>query len=262
MFTDFGKANNKREPQNEKHIRLDRVLVDRGLVKSRERAKELINSGKVLVGDKQVLRASFKCPVDVDIKTSGSDIPWVSRAGSKLDKALNVWPIKVAGCVCLDIGASTGGFTEVLLKAGAEKVYALDVSEDQLDKGLQRHRKVVVVDGLNIRDVDSDTFSEKFDIVTVDVSFISLEYVLPKLSFLLKKNGEAVVLVKPQFEVGKKRIGKGIVRDPVLHQEVVAKVKTKAKEEGFYPLDHTESPIKGAKGNKEFLLYLRPRSSA
>ncbi|MGM0482409.1 MAG: TlyA family RNA methyltransferase [Patescibacteria group bacterium] len=237
--------------------RLDQLLVEKGLVKSRERAKRLIEGGSVFVEDKEVRKGSFLCSPEAKIDLTGEDIPWVSRAGLKLEKAFDVWSIEADGSVCLDIGASTGGFTEVLLHRGAQKVYALDVSYGQLAEKLQIHPRVYVLDGKNIKNAESSWFTEGFDVVTVDVSFISLGYVIPRMSEFLKRGGSVIILIKPQFEVGKERIGKGVVKDPELHREVTKKIKIRAKEEGLKPVGITESPIKGSKGNKEFLFYAK-----
>lgn len=245
------------DEEKEEPLRLDQVLVSLGYAKSRERAKTLIKEGGVFVNGKKATKASLKCVKGSEIKVTTKDIPWVSRGGLKMEKALDTWPIDVADKVCLDIGASTGGFTEVLLQKGAKKVYALDVGRDQLDEKLRFDTRVVVIEEKNIRDTTGEIFAESIDIITVDVSFISLSHVLPKVSEFLKEGGEAVVLVKPQFEVGKDRIKKGVVKDPVLHEEVIGDVKSNAVKEGLVPMDVIDSPIKGVGGNKEFLIYLK-----
>ncbi len=243
--------------ENVQPLRLDQLLIQLGYAQSRERAKALIKTGHVLVDGDTITKVSTKCTPDAAIEVTAEDIPWVSRAGLKLEKALETWPINVADAVCLDVGASTGGFTEVLLHQGAKKVYALDVGHDQLAQQLRENLRVIVIEGKNIRETVSELFDESLDVITVDVSYISLKHVLPKVAELLRDNGEAVVLIKPQFEIGKERIRKGVVRDPSLHKEVTDTIETIAKKEGLTPVDMIESPIKGGKGNKEFLLYLK-----
>lgn len=238
-------------------LRLDQLLVQLGYAQSRERAKALIKAGQVLIDGNTITKVSTRCTLDKAIEVTAEDIPWVSRAGLKLEKALETWPISVADAVCLDVGASTGGFTEVLLHHGAKKVYALDVGHDQLAQQLRKNPRVIVIEGKNIRETTSEWFTEPLDVITVDVSFISLKHVLPKVAELLRDKGEAVVLIKPQFEIGKALIHKGVVRDPALHQQVINAVKTLAVKEGLAPIDVVESPITGGEGNKEFLLYLK-----
>lgn len=238
-------------------MRLDQLLIRLGYAQSRERAKALIKTGHVLVDGKPITKVATRCAPDAAIEVRVGDIPWVSRAGLKLEKALETWQINITNAVCLDIGASTGGFTDVLLHRGAKKVYALDVGHNQLAQRLRDDQRVIAMEGKNIRTATSTWFVEPLDVITADVSFISLEHVLPKVAELLRDSGEAVVLIKPQFEVGKARIGKGVVRDPVLHQQVINTIKTLAVEEGLTPVGITESPIEGVGGNKEFLLYLK-----
>ena len=245
------------EMEKAQPLRLDQLLVQLGYAQSRERAKTLIKEGHVLVDGNPITKVATQCAPDVAIEVTVEDIPWVSRAGLKLEKALETWPVHVANAVCLDIGASTGGFTEVLLHRGAGKVYALDVGHDQLAQRLRDNQHVIVMEGKNIRETTSEWFTEPLDVITADVSFISLKHVLPKVAELLRDKGEAVVLIKPQFEVGKERIRKGVVRDPALHERVIDTIKTLAIKEGLTPVDIIESPIKGTGGNKEFLLYLK-----
>ena len=245
------------EMEKAQPLRLDQLLVQLGYAQSRERAKTLIKEGHVLVDGNPITKVATQCAPDAAIEVTVEDIPWVSRAGLKLEKALETWPVHVANAVCLDIGASTGGFTEVLLHRGAGKVYALDVGHDQLAQRLRDNQHVIVMEGKNIRETTSEWFTEPLDVITADVSFISLKHVLPKVAELLRDKGEAVVLIKPQFEVGKERIRKGVVRDPALHERVIDTIKTLAIKEGLTPVDIIESPIKGTGGNKEFLLYLK-----
>ena len=258
--SDTEKDKNTEQNMEEKKmysIRLDLLLVQLGYAQSRERAKTLIKAGHVLVNGKPIFRVATQCASDAAIEVTVKDIPWVSRAGLKLKKALETWPIDVANAVCLDVGASTGGFTEVLLHQGAKQVYALDVGHDQLVQRLRDDSRVIVMEGRNIRAATSMWFIEPLDIITVDVSFISLRHILPKVAKLLRDSGEAIVLIKPQFEVGKKLIQKGVVRDSALHKEVIDSIKTLAIKEGLTPIDVIESPIVGIGGNKEFLIYLK-----
>ncbi|MBU4536471.1 TlyA family RNA methyltransferase [Patescibacteria group bacterium] len=239
-----------------KLIRLDSLLVQLGYAQSRERAKNLIQSGYVLINGKIITKISAKYPFEVKLEVTAKDINWVSRAGLKLEKALKLWLIDVNNLVCLDIGSSTGGFTEVLLHNGAKKVYALDVGHNQLAKSLLKDSRVVSLEGQNIRETSKKLFDEPIDFITVDVSFISLEHILPKINEYLKKGCKAIVLIKPQFEVGKDLIQKGVVYDSDLHNQVINKIKILSKKENLIPLELIESPIKGMEGNKEFLLYL------
>jgi len=238
-------------------MRLDQLLVQRKYAQSRERAKALIKAGRVLVDGVVVHKPSVGCSSDASIEVVGGDIPWVSRAGLKLEKALDIWPIDVARKACLDIGASTGGFTDVLLSQGAKLVYALDVGHDQLAERLRTDPRVTVMEGKNIRNAESVWFADPIDIIVVDVSFISLKHVMPKIAELLRNGGQAVVLIKPQFEVGKGRTHKGIVRDHILHEDVVESIGALAVREGLIPVSVIESPIRGGEGNKEFLLFLQ-----
>lgn len=255
----MGKEKNNEQTEKEKMIpvRLDQLLVQLGYAQSRERAKALIKAGKVLVHGNAAVKAAMSCDPNVTLIVTGKDIPWVSRAGLKLERALETWPIHTTGAVCLDVGSSTGGFTEVLLHRGAKKVYALDVGHDQLAERLCHDQRIVVMEGKNIRVAEMAWFAEPLDVITADVCFISLKHVLPKIAELLRDDGEAVTLIKPQFEVGKTKIRKGIVRDPALHQQVIETIKKLAIREGLTPVDVIESPIEGVGGNKEFLLYLK-----
>ncbi|MFH0749719.1 MAG: TlyA family RNA methyltransferase, partial [Candidatus Gottesmanbacteria bacterium] len=233
------------EMQKKRRIRLDELLVQLGYAQSRERAKALIQSGYVLVDGNLIIKASAQYVQGVVIKMTAKDIPWVSRAGLKLEKALKTWPININNTICLDVGSSTGGFTDVLLNQGAKKVYALDVGHDQLAQRLRDDHRVISMEDKNIRVATIAWFTEPIDVITVDVSFISLKHILPKVFELLRENGEAVVLIKPQFEVGKAYIGKGIVRDPVLHKQIIDTIKELSIKEGLTPVDVIESPIKG-----------------
>jgi 23S rRNA (cytidine1920-2'-O)/16S rRNA (cytidine1409-2'-O)-methyltransferase len=237
-------------------VRLDQMLMQLGYAQSRERAKALIQAGHVIIDKKIITKVATRCTPDVTIEVTIKDIPWVSRAALKLEKALEIWPSNVTDTVCLDIGASTGGFTEVLLQRGAKKVYALDVGHNQLASRILNDPRVINMEGTNIRATKKAQFIEPIDIITTDVSFISLKLVLPKIAELLRSTGKAFVLIKPQFEVGRKGTQNGIVRDPALHQQVIDTILALAIEEGLAPEGVAKSPIEGMEGNKEFLLYL------
>lgn len=245
------------EAEKSRSVRLDQLLVQLGYAQSRERAKTLIKAGHVLVDGEPITKVATQCVPDAAIEVTVKDISWVSRAGLKLEKALEMWPIEVIDAVCLDVGASTGGFTEVLLHRGAKKVYALDVGHDQLAQRVRNDPRVISMEGKNIRVATSAWFAEPLDIITVDISFISLKHALPVVAELLRDDGEAVVLIKPQFEVGKTHIRKGIVRDSTLHEQVIHNIKALATQAGLTPVDVVVSPIEGSSGNKEFLLYLK-----
>jgi 23S rRNA (cytidine1920-2'-O)/16S rRNA (cytidine1409-2'-O)-methyltransferase len=244
-----------------KKIRADLLLVERGIAESREKAKVLILAGKVfysLDGKNfhRVLKPSQTLPPSAEFKVE-EDLPYVSRGGLKLEQGLNFFDVDPSGLVCLDVGASTGGFTDCLLQRGAKRVYAVDVGEGLLHPKLREDPRVVVLEGINARYLTPSHFPEKMDLITVDVSFISLKKVLPALKELLKDNGLIIALIKPQFELSPKEVKKGIVRDPKLHLKVVNEIWEFAKDLGFEPLGVVESPILGAKGNKEFLICLR-----
>lgn len=239
-------------------VRLDQLLVARSLAPSRERARALVLAGAVRVNGETAHRAAAAVPETAEV-TVAEAAAYVSRGGEKLAGALEDFAIDVTGRVALDIGASTGGFTEVLLAHGAKKVYALDVGHAQLAEKLRKDKKVVNMEGVHIKDVTPADFKDKIDIVVIDVSFISLEKVLPKAKTLLKKNGALIALIKPQFEVGKQAAGKGkgIVTDPKLHAAVAGRIETVVAELGFDVLGVSASPILGGDGNREFLIYAK-----
>lgn len=238
--------------------RIDKILVDKGLVKSRERAKALIMAGRVFVDGKPITKAGAKVSLDSVIELKGEDIPFVSRGGLKLEWAIKKFNIDVSNKVCVDVGASTGGFTHCLLKYGAKRVYAVDVGYGLLDWSLRNDPRVVPVERTNIRYMPKEVIPEDIDFVSVDVSFISLEKVLPKVKELLKDKGEAVLLIKPQFEVGRDKVSKGgIVREESYRKEAVEKIRKVAENLGFEVIGVVESPIKGAKGNIEYLMYVK-----
>ena len=239
----------------ENEIRLDKALVSRKLVSSRARAQTLIKEGKVTVDGNVVTEPDFDIRDIHELKLLNSDIVWVSRAGLKLDHVFTRYEIDLKGKVVLDIGASAGGFTDVVLTRGAAKVYALDVGHGQLVAKIKNDKRVVNMEGTHIKDVSKTDFKEKIDMIVVDVSFISLEKVLPKVKELLRKNGHLIALIKPQFEVGKDKIGKGIVTDPKLHASVAMRIESYTAELGFHIIGVLASPILGGDGNKEFLIY-------
>jgi len=240
--------------------RLDKLLVDRGLVASRERARALVMSGAVFVRGQPETKPGTMLDPAVEIVLREQDHPYVSRGALKLVKGLDTFAIDPTGMVCLDIGASTGGFTDVLLRRGAAKVYAIDVGYGQLAWSLRGDPRVVVLERENVRNLDLDKVPEPCDLAVIDVSFISLTLVLPRVAELLRPPpGKPIVaLVKPQFEVGREQVGKGgVVRDEQVRRSAVDKVRTWAAANGFVAGDDVESPITGPAGNVEYLLLLR-----
>ena len=240
-----------------KRERVDKLLVERGLAPSRTRAHALVMAGLVLVGEQRVEKPSETFATDAPLRVRGSDDPaarYVGRGGLKLQKALEEFGVDVSDFACLDVGASTGGFTDCLLQRGARRVVALDVGHNQIDWRLRTDERVEVREGANARHLRPEDFDERFDIVVMDVSFISATKVLPALVPLLKEGASLVVLVKPQFEVGRGEVGKGgVVRDPEQHARVVEEVNAAARSLGLAVRGVTESPVTGADGNREFL---------
>lgn len=238
--------------------RLDKLLVDRGLVPSRERARALIMAGQVVVGDHVLDKAGHQVAVDAPIRLKGDDIPYVSRGGLKLAKALTAFDIPVAGLTVMDVGASTGGFTDCLLQHGAGKVYAVDVGYGQLAWKLRQDERVINLEKCNIRYLEPETLGERVDMAVIDASFISLAKVLPNTVRHLRPGGVVVALIKPQFEVGKGEVGKGgVVRDAEKHRSVIKSIEELAHTLGLTVAGVTDSPILGPKGNREFLIYLK-----
>jgi 23S rRNA (cytidine1920-2'-O)/16S rRNA (cytidine1409-2'-O)-methyltransferase len=239
-------------------VRLDKLLVERGLSDTRTRAQALILAGEVVVGDHAVSKPGTLVDADAPLRLKGGPVnPYVSRGGLKLRAALDAFPITVTGAVCLDVGASTGGFTDCLLQAGAARVYALDVGYGQLAWKLANDPRVVVMDRQNIRKLAPEQIPEPIDLAVADCSFVSLTKVLPHLPALLRPGAELVVLVKPQFEVGREHVGKGgIVRDEQARNAALATIEAAARELGFDVRGHVESPIAGRDGNREWLLWL------
>jgi 23S rRNA (cytidine1920-2'-O)/16S rRNA (cytidine1409-2'-O)-methyltransferase len=234
--------------------RIDQLLVDRGLAESREKAKALLLAGSVSVNGQRMDKPGQNVALDCEIEVAGK-LPYVSRGGLKLERALEYFAIDVAGKVCMDVGASTGGFTDCLLQRGAARVYAVDVGKGQLDWRLRGDPRVIVREGVNARYLTPGDVGEPVDIATMDVSFISATLIVPNVTTALKPDGAMIILVKPQFEVGREQVGKGgIVRDPALHEAACDRVRASVEALGFRAAI-VESPILGAEGNREFLLF-------
>lgn len=239
-----------------KRVRLDKLLLDRGLVASRERARRLIMAGEVWVHDQRYDKPGTLVPVDTPVEVRGADIPFVSRGGLKLDAALGHWNIDVQGLVAVDVGASTGGFTDCLLQRGARHVFAIDVGYGQFAWALRRDPRVTLFERANIRDFDPAKLPELAELAVIDVSFISLRLVLPAVIKLVVPGAVVLPLVKPQFEVGRTEVGKGgVVRDPELQKSAVDTVGNCGKVLGLSYHGDCASPILGPKGNQEFFLY-------
>lgn len=238
--------------------RLDKLLLARGLASSRERAQALILAGEVVAGERLADKPGTLYPVEIPLRLKGEELPWVSRGALKLLPALDAWGIDPSGLICLDVGASTGGFTEVLLSRGAVKVYAVDVGHGQLAWKLVQDPRVVNLERNNIRHLEPERIPEPVGLLTMDVSFISLELALPPAVAFLAPAGVGVVLVKPQFEVGREKVGKGgVVREPELHQQAIERARGVASVLGLTELGVIPSPILGPKGNREFLFGFR-----
>ncbi|MCM1363547.1 MAG: TlyA family RNA methyltransferase [Faecalibacterium sp.] len=233
-------------------------MVDRGLIESREKAKALIMAGQVYVNNMKSLKAGLNVKDGDCIEIRGEKMPYVSRGGYKLEKAVNEFGLRLENCICMDIGASTGGFTDCMLINGASKVYSIDVGYGQLAWKLRTDERVVNLERTNFRYVTHELVPEEIDFASVDVSFISLRLILPVMHSILKHGGEAVCLIKPQFEAGKDKIGKnGVVREIETHLEVVNKIYDFVLENGFSVLNLDFSPIKGPQGNIEYLIYIK-----
>lgn len=239
-------------------VRLDVYLTEHGLAPSREKAKAIIMSGIVFVDEQKCDKAGMTVAPGQKVEVRGSTLRYVSRGGLKLEKAMQSFPIALDGAVCMDVGASTGGFTDCMLQNGAQRVYAVDVGYGQLAWNLRTDERVVNMERTNIRHVTAEQIGEALDFISIDVAFISLGLVLPVVFSLLREEGEAVALIKPQFEAGKEKVGKkGVVRDPAVHEEVVRRVCGIAEEIGFGVMGLDFSPVKGPEGNIEYLAYLR-----
>lgn len=238
-------------------VRLDALLVEKGLAGSRERAKRMIMAGEVLVDNQKIDKAGASVKPEAEIRLLGSDIPYVSRGGLKLAKAMECFGVEIEGKTCADIGASTGGFTDCMLQNGAEKVFAIDVGYGQLAWKLRTDERVVNMERTNIRNVTPADIGVALDFASIDVAFISLTKVLPTTYELLSDAGEVVALIKPQFEAGREHVGKkGVVREPAVHESVIVTVTDFARELGFFVRELTYSPVKGPEGNIEYLVWL------
>ncbi len=240
----------------DKKERLDVLLVDREIILSRERAKTNIMAGKVFVDGQRVDKAGAKVSVTSNIEFKGDTIPYVSRGGLKLEKAMKEFPLVLEGKICMDIGASTGGFTDCMLQNGAKKVFSVDVGYGQFAWKLRTDERVVCMERTNIRYVTPEDIGEKLDFASIDVSFISLKTIMPATINLLKDDGEVVALIKPQFEAGREKVGKkGVVREESTHKEVVNSIVNYLLDHDLNVLGVSYSPIKGPEGNIEYLVY-------
>ena len=241
--------------------RLDVLLVNRGLASSREKAKAVIMSGCVYVDGQKEDKAGASFDVEAEIEVRGNTLKYVSRGGLKLEKAMSEFDVELEGKICMDVGSSTGGFTDCMLQNGAVKVYAVDVGHGQLDWKLRNDERVVCMEKTNIRYVTPDDIPDKIQFSSIDVSFISLTKVLGPVKELLTQDGQIVCLIKPQFEAGRDKVGKhGVVRDSAVHLEVIEKIVGFAVSIGFEALNLAFSPVKGPEGNIEYLLHLQKHS--
>ena len=241
---------------------MDSALYARGFAESREKAKALIMAGQVYVNGRKAQKSGDNVADDDAIEVRGEKIPYVSRGGLKLEKAVRAFPLNLSGCVCMDIGASTGGFTDCMLQNGAAKVYAIDVGYGQLAWKLRSDPRVVNLERTNFRYVTREQIPEAIDFASVDVAFISLRLIVPVMHELLKDGGEAVCLIKPQFEAGREHVGKkGVVRDKQVHARVVGEICGFLLETGFSLLNLDYSPVKGPQGNIEYLVHVQKSHS-
>lgn len=237
--------------------RLDILVTERGLAESREKAKTLIMAGQVYVDGQKADKPGDTFSEDAAVEVRGKGLPYVSRGGLKLEKAMREFGLQLQGRTCMDIGASTGGFTDCMLQNGAQRVYSVDVGYGQLAWSLRTDPRVVNLERTNARYLTREQVPEEIDFFSVDVSFISLTLILPAVRPLLAEHGQAVCLIKPQFEAGREKVGKkGVVRDKAVHEEVIEKIRSFALENGFSVLGLTFSPVKGPEGNIEYLIYL------
>ena len=244
-----------------KKIRLDQLVFDLGLTESRERAKTTVMSGLVFVNGQRADKPGMQVSPDANVEVKGAALPYVSRGGFKLEKALKVFPVDPEDKVCIDCGASTGGFTDVLLQNGAKKVYSVDVGYGQLAWSLRQDVRVINMERTNIRYISSDQIPEPIDMAVMDLSFISIKLVLPAVCSLLKDGGELVCLIKPQFEAGREEVGKkGVVRDKGVHLSVIESILDFAPSVGMTVMGLDFSPIKGPEGNIEYLCYMKKGS--
>ena len=241
-----------------KKERLDKLMVQRGLVPSREKAQAIIMAGMVRVDGQLARKPGQMVKEDVKIEVLGNPIPYVSRGGVKLEAALDRFSVPVEGKICMDVGASTGGFTDCLLQRGAERVYAVDVGWGQLHWKLRNDPRVVVLERRNIRYLPKEEIPEGIDLATIDTSFISLKLVIPAVLKFLKEQAEIIALIKPQFEVGKGEVERGgVVKDPRKHEKVIREIREFVQSLGLSPQGVMESPLLGPKGNREFFIYIK-----
>ncbi len=249
--------NNQKKTKNISKTRIDSLVVKKGMVKSRERAKALIMAGKVLVNNQRIDKPGTQVADNASIIVKQDTNPYVSRGGLKLEKALKTLPISVKDATCLDIGASTGGFTDCLLQYGAKKVFAVDVGYGQLDWSLRQDSRVKVIERTNIRHMAYEEIGQKMDIVVADTSFISLKVVIPAAEKFMRNETLILALIKPQFEAGKKNVGKGgVVKDPEVRKKVIDNIKLFFHDRGYQVNQVVPSPVCGPKGNKEFIIFL------
>ncbi len=244
---------------NRPKVRLDRLLVDRGIAVTREKARALIMSGLVVVEEERIDKAGTLVRHDAGIRIKGGGNPYVSRGGLKLDGALRSFGIDVKGIVALDIGASTGGFTDCLLQGGAQRVYAIDVGYGQIDWKLRTDKRVVLFEKTNIRYFSGEGIEDEIDLAVIDVSFISLKLVLPVAVRITGEEAVILALIKPQFEAGRGEVGRGVILDPRVHRKVVEELVAFSAQLGLEVVGTCESPITGPAGNREFFLYARKR---
>ena len=242
-------------------IRLDQLLVETGIAESREKAKALIMSGSVFLDGRRMDKPGMAVPADCKPELRGTPIRYVSRGGLKLEKALTVFPVDPSNKVCIDCGASTGGFTDVLLQNGAKRVYSVDVGYGQLAWKLRQDPRVINLERTNLRYLKADQIPEPIDLAVMDVSFISIRLILPVVKQFLKPGADYICLIKPQFEAGREQVGKkGVVRDAAVHRTVIENCLSVAREDGYSVLGLDYSPIRGPEGNIEFLCYLKNAS--
>lgn len=245
----------------EPKTRLDRLMVEKGLVISRQRAQAMIMAGNVLVNSQLVEKSGYLVSQDAQITLKCDALPYVSRGGLKLEKALESFEVSVQDLVCLDVGASTGGFTDCLLQHGASRVYAVDVGYGQLAWQLRQDSRVTPIERMNIRNMPRNMLPEPVDLVTIDVSFISLKIVVPAVMKFMTQTAQIIALIKPQFEVGKGKVGKGgVVRDPLQHESVIQELDLFFKDCGWTCFPVVPSPILGPSGNREFLIHMIQKS--
>jgi len=241
-----------------KKERIDVLLVNKGFFATREKAQTSIMAGNVFIDNQRIDKAGTKIDISSHIELRGETMKYVSRGGLKLEKAINEFLINATGCIAMDIGASTGGFTDCLLQNGASKVYSIDVGYGQLDWSLRQDRRVVVMERTNFRYITKEQINDDIDLATIDVAFISLTKILPNLKNFMKVGGAVIALIKPQFEAGREKVGKkGVVKDKAIHFSVSKDIIEFSKSIGFCPIEFSYSPIKGPEGNIEYLLLLR-----